>query len=460
MSRLRSTINLVPVAYHLARIRRQERLPYGAQRHIQSRLLRALVRHAHANVPHYRRVLTPAQVEGLRTAHDLAGFPVLDRTDLHEAATGTELLADGFTDANTRAATTSGSSGIPITIRNSERDLGYLRATYLQDMLSNGLRPADRIAYFRVAPFLRHPLERAGVLRGFHIPTDRTLDEQVAAFLAARPTFLIGFPNVIASVVDELRRRGLAHEGVRTVLFGGERLTPTARAHILDYFGATHREVYASVEVFTIARTCPRGSLHLRTTDLVVEVEHEDGTVSVEDGQGEILVTRLRSEAMPLIRYRLGDRVRITPNDCPCGVAATPIVREVVGRSEDRIVAADGRRYYGDFLTSAVQTFPEVSRMQLLQSRPGAIEVLVILAEDARADVLDDIGHAVRRKAPDLEVTVRRERRIVPEANGKIKIVKVLDASQGRALSGDSPSSEGSPSTEKGQLSDVAEGND
>ncbi|WP_433510819.1 phenylacetate--CoA ligase family protein [Nonomuraea sp. CA-143628] len=391
-------------------------------------LLRTLVRHAYDNVPHYRRLLDPALVRRLQSARDLADFPVLDRTDLHGKA-GDELLATGFTPDNTRAATTSGSSGIPITIRNSERDLGYLRATYLQDMLSNGLRPTDRIAYFRVNPFLRHPLERFGVLRNFHIPTGRSLDEQVAAFLAARPTFLIGFPNVIRSVVDELRRRGVRHRGVRTVLFGGERLSPTARAQILHYFGAAHREVYASVEVFTIARTCPRGALHLRSSDLVVEVEHEDGTVSVEDGEGDILITRLHSEAMPLIRYRLGDRVRIGPNDCPCGVATTPIVREVIGRSQDRIAGADGRRYYGDFITFPVQSFPEVSRMQLVQDRPGSLEVRVVLAHDARPGVTADIRNAVLRAVPDQQVTVLPVEEIAPEPNGKIKLVKVLDPS-------------------------------
>ncbi|MBN6050672.1 phenylacetate--CoA ligase family protein, partial [Nonomuraea sp. RK-328] len=419
----RSTFNLAPVAYHLAGIRRRERLGHEEQLRLQAERLRALVRHAHANVPYYRRTFDPARVEGLRSAHDLAGFPVLDRMDLHHH--GAELLADGFTEADTRPATTSGSSGIPITVRNSERDLGYLRATYLQDMLSSGLRLTDRIAYFRVSKFLRHPLERLGVLRNFHVPTDRSLDEQVAAFLAARPTFLVGFPNVIGSVVDELKRRGIAYDGVRTVLFGGERLTPVARAHILDYFGAAHQEVYACVETFTIARACPKGSLHLRTSDLVVEVEHEDGTVSVEDGRGEILLTRLRGEAMPLIRYRIGDRVRITPSDCPCKVARTPIVREVLGRSEDRIAAADGRRYYGDFLTYAVQGFPEVTRMQIIQHRPGAIEVVVVPTPDARHDLATDIAQALHRKAPGLEATVRTAAHIAPEANGKIKLVKV-----------------------------------
>ncbi|MFF4416764.1 phenylacetate--CoA ligase family protein [Streptosporangium sp. NPDC001559] len=459
MSRLRSTISLAPVAYNLAMIRRQERLPHAEQLRIQSRLLRELVRHAYADVPHYRRTLTAAQVEGVRTAHDLAGLPTLDRITLHDAP-ARDMLAAGFTTENTRAATTSGSSGIPITIRNSERDLGYLRATYLQDMLANGLRPTDRIAYFRVMSFLRHPLERFGILRNHHIRTDRPLDEQVEAFLAARPTFLIGFPNVIASIVDELKRRGVTHEGVRTVLFGGERLTPTARAHVLDYFGASHREVYASVEVFTIARTCPAGSMHLRTSDLVVEVEHDDGTVSVEDGVGEILVTRLRSEAMPLIRYRLGDRVRISPNDCPCGVATTPIVREVVGRSQDRIVAADGRRYYGDFISTVIQDFSQVVRLQILQPRPGAVEVLVILSEDAPDEATADIEREVRRRAPGLDVTVRRTHRITPEANGKIKLVKVLTPTGERAPSGGPASAEGGPLPQKGRMSDVAEGND
>ncbi|MGN9838481.1 phenylacetate--CoA ligase family protein [Nonomuraea sp. H19] len=452
MSRLRSSVNLVPVAYHLARVRRQERLEHAAQQRLQAQRLGALVRYAYARVPYYRRVFDRARVESLRTAHDLAGFPVLDRMDVHNG--GTDLLAAGFTAANTRAATTSGSSGIPATIRNSERDLGYLRATYLQDMLATGLRPTDRIAYFRVSSFLRHPLERLGVGRSFHVPTDRPLDEQVEAFLAARPTYLMGLPNIIASVVDELRRRGIAYDGVRTVMFGGERLTPAARAYILDYFGATHHEVYACVETFTIARTCPAGNLHLRTSDLVVEVEHEDGGVSVEDGEGEILITRLRGRAMPLIRYRLGDRVRITAGDCRCGTTGTPIVREVLGRSQDRIAAADGRRYYGDFLTYVVQEFPEVIRMQLLQHRPGTIEVVVVLAAGARGGVTADITDALRRKAPDLEIAVRQAPRILPEANGKVKIVKVLDASGDRVLSA------GSPLHRERHTSDVVEGID
>lgn len=286
----------------------------------------------------------------------------------------------------------------------------------------------------RVLPgrsFLRHPLERFGLLRTFHIDTSRTLDEQVEAFLAARPTFLVGFPHVIASVVEELERRGLRYRGARRVLFGGERLTPTARARVVGHLGARCHEVYASVEVFTIARTCRLGSLHLRSADVVVELEQEDGSVVPVDGiraaEGEILVTRLHSEAMPLIRYRLGDRVAVGPADCACG-RRTPVVLRVQGRSQDRFRGQDGREFYADFLTSRVQDFPEVSRMQLVQERPAQVTVRVVLAPGSCASVTERIGSAVREAVPGFDVVVEQVSSIAPEANGKIRVVKVLPA--------------------------------
>ncbi|MFF9348056.1 phenylacetate--CoA ligase family protein [Streptomyces sp. NPDC014734] len=424
---LSPVMKLGPVLRNLVRTVRLDRAAPERLAEEQRRLLVRLVRHAQARVPRYRELIDPATAAAFRGPRDLPSLPVLDRTDLHSCPPG-ELLAAGFTTATTKPGTTSGSSGIPITVRNSERDLGYLRASYLYDMLASGLRPWDRMAYFRVKPFLRHPLERFGLLRTFHIDTSSTLDEQVEAFLAARPTFLVGFPHVIASVVDELERRGTRYTGARRVLFGGERLTPTARARVLGHLGARCHEVYASVEVFTVARTCRRGSLHLRGADVVVEVEQDDGTAVLADGsrevEGEILVTRLYSEAMPLIRYRLGDRVTIGPADCGCG-RRTPVVLRVQGRSEDRFRGADGREFYADFLTYRVQDFPEVARMQLVQERPAQVTVAVVLAPHADGSVVDRIAASVRQAVPDFDVTVTPVPFIAPERNGKIKIVKV-----------------------------------
>ena len=165
---LRSTIALAPVAKNLSVAWSRDRRGFDRLKELQSRQLRDLVTHAYTNVPYFRRILDADTVASIETAADLSRIPVLDRKTVHDLP-AEDLLAEGFTPDNTRAATTSGSSGIPVTFRNSERDLGYLRATYLQDMLASGLRMFDRIGYFRTASFLRHPLERFGVMRNLHM---------------------------------------------------------------------------------------------------------------------------------------------------------------------------------------------------------------------------------------------------------------------------------------------------
>ncbi|NUS05035.1 MAG: phenylacetate--CoA ligase family protein [Nonomuraea sp.] len=426
MKGLPAAIPVLPVLRNLYLARSRERLDPVRLRAVQDRLLAGLVRHAHAHVPHYRRTLPSGAVTALSGVAGLAGLPILDRTTLRDLPAH-DLLAEGFTPDNTREAPTSGSSGVPVRLFYSERDLGYLRATYLQDLLASGLRPWDRIGYFRVGGFRRHRLQRLGLARTVHVNTSLGLDEQVEAFLAGRPTFLWGFPGSIATLVDELRRRKVVYRGVHTVVFAGETLTREARDHVLGYFGARGHEVYASVEAYTIARTCPAGSLHLRSADVAVEVLHDDGGVSVADGEGEILVTRLHAEAMPLIRYRLGDRVLIEPDDCRCRVLRTPIVRRIQGRAEDLIVAADGRSVHADFLTNPrVLPTAGVRRLQILQHRPGAVEILLVPAPSAPADLAGTVRAAVAAVARGFEVTARTVEAITPEPNGKVRLVKTL----------------------------------
>ncbi|MFF0861273.1 phenylacetate--CoA ligase family protein [Nonomuraea sp. NPDC050227] len=426
MKGLPSTIPVVPVVRNLYLARSRDRMDPARLQVVQDRLLTGLVRHAHANVPYYRRVFPADAVAALSTAADLAALPMLNRTTLRDLPPA-ELMAAGFTPDNTREAPTSGSSGVPIRPFYSEGDLGYLRATYLQDLLASGLRPWDRIGYFRVGEFRPHRLQRLGLARTVHVNTSRSLDEQVEAFLRGRPTFLWGFPGCIVTLVDELRRRKIAYRRVHTVIFAGETLTPEAREHVLNYFGARGHEVYASVEAYTIGRTCPEGAMHLRSADVVVEVLHDDGGVSLADGEGEVLVTRLHAEAMPLIRYRLGDRVLIEPDDCPCRAFHTPIIRRIQGRTEDRVVAADGRTVHANFLTNpAVMPTAGVRGVQVLQYRPGAVEILLVPSPSAPADLAGRVRDAVAAVAKDFEVTARTVDSITPEPNGKVRMVKIM----------------------------------
>lgn len=431
---LPASIPVAPVVTALRRARAGDLMSPERVAAVQARLLRDLLRHAATSVPHYRESVDPAAADRLRSVADLAGLvSPLDRAEL--ARRGPDhFTADGFDGANTHEASTSGSSGMPVTLRYSEGDMGYLRATFLWDLIASGLRPWDRIGYFRVGSFRRHRLERLGLARNVHVNTTLSVQEQGEAFLRGRPTFLYGYPGAISTLAERLRERGIHYRGVRGILFAGEPIPAAARAALLRQLGAHGHEAYASVEAYTVARTCPRGALHLRSADLVAEVEADSGTTYAVDRclppggvEGELLVTRLTAEAMPLLRYRLGDRVAIGPDDCGCGVRRTPIVHQVLGRTADLVTTRSGARRSADFLFGLAKGVPGVRQLQFVQHAPGGVELLVVAGDAADpADLESRLRIALRPAETDLDLTVRQVPALTPEANGKFKIVRTL----------------------------------
>lgn len=425
MRRIPRAIPLLPVGVNLARAAYLDRRSASELQRIQSRRLHLLLRHAYTKVPYYRERWDASTVRRVRSAADLATLPVLERETVRDEP-AERLLADGFTTANTHAAHTSGSSGTPRMLYYSEHEMGYLRAVYLSDLLAMGIRPRDSIAFIRFEPFRRHRLEALGILRNIHIDNRRSLPTQIDALLTSRPTVIAAFPSVILSIVEELERRGTPYHGAHTVIFGGERISTEARRYVLDQLRADGQEVYASVEAHTIARSCPKGALHLRTANVVVEVEHDDGTVSVADGVGDVIVTRLLAEAMPTIRYRLGDRVEIGPDDCRCGVLPAPVVHQVVGRTEDRLINRDGQRVYAQVMLAEVETVPSIRALQVQQRSPGRAEVHAVPAPGAPPDLGARIRKAVEVFTDQFDVTVHLEDDVLREPSGKVRLVKNL----------------------------------
>lgn len=431
---LPSSIPVVPVVAALRRARAGDLMAPAEVADSQVRRLRRLLSHAASAVPHYRGSLDPAAADGLRAADDLAALlPVLDRAEV--ARWGPDhFTADGFDSANTHQASTSGSSGMPVTLRYSEGDMGYLRATFLWDLIASGMRPWDRVGYFRVGAFRRHRLEKLGVAGNVHIDTTTPVQAQGEAFLRGRPTFLYGYPGAISTLVDRMRRRGIDYRGVRGILFAGEPIPDAARADLLARLGARGHEAYASVEAYTIARSCRRGALHLRSADVLAEVEVSPGQTYVADHtlptsgvEGELVVTRLVAEAMPLLRYRLGDRVAIGPDDCGCGARRTPIVHEVRGRTADRIVTRTGAVRSADFLFGLAKGVEGLRQLQFVQREPGVVELRVVAAQGADPMALEQrVRAALQRAEADVQVVIRQVPAVEPGHNGKIRIVRSL----------------------------------
>jgi phenylacetate-CoA ligase len=118
---------------------------------------------------------------------------------------------------------------------------------------------------------------------------------------------------------------------LRALFVGGEPLTDARRRRISGVWGVPVIEEYGSTETGSLAGECPAGRLHLWADRALFEVyDPQTGSVGAE-GEGQLVVTPLFREAMPLLRYNIEDNVSVSYDDCPCGWNL-PTVR-VLGRS-------------------------------------------------------------------------------------------------------------------------------
>ena len=172
---------------------------------------------------------------------------------------------------------------------------------------------------------------RASSIRSFSIlqPMGRLVDE----LNAFAPTVLATYPTA-ALVLAEQVQRGALKTPVREVWSGGETLGVGARERIEQAFGAELRNSYGASEFLAMGWACARGRMHLNTDWLLLEpVDEHQRPVPAGAVSHSVLLTNLANTVQPLIRYALGDRVRLDTAPCACGSPLPTI--EVVGRHDD-----------------------------------------------------------------------------------------------------------------------------
>lgn len=182
-------------------------------------------------------------------------------------------------------------------------------------------------------------IERLARLQPWRAPSIRSFSilQPMARLVQAlndfAPTVIASYPTG-ALVLAEQAQRGVLTLPVREIWTGGETLGQGARRRIEQAFGAEVRNSYGASEFLAMGWECAEGRLHLNTDWLLMEPVDERGR-AVPPGHvsHSVLLTNLANHVQPLIRYALGDRVRVRAEPCECGCPLPTI--DVVGRHDD-----------------------------------------------------------------------------------------------------------------------------
>lgn len=401
---------------------RNERRPVAALERERDAALRRLVVCAYAQVRFYRRLfdragLMPADI---RTADDLRKLPVIDKQILR-AQPIEDLLRAGERPERLTRLSTSGSSGAPFEVYIDARCSRRRKVQALRPYLTNGRRIRDRALLLTGHPD-RAPkwFERWGLLREQRLDCKLPLEEQLAAVNASRPQVVQGYPSALAPLGAFARELRRPLHRPRLVFTDSELLTSQDRQAIEDAWGAPPIDVFGTWETGNIAYQCERRQgYHVAIDCAVLEVLADDGRAARPGEEGRLVCTALDNDAMPLIRYDLGDIAALAAGPCDCG-RSFPLLQVIAGRANDRLRLVDGRSISPEGLLARFGAMSACIReYQVIQEAPERFRVIVV--PDAGFDVaaLNRIRGIFEAWRPSVAVTIEVVDRIAREPSGK-----------------------------------------
>lgn len=402
-------------------------LPRAAMRARRLEMLRRLLVHAHATVPHYRERFDAVgfRPEALRDLDGLRALPRLTRAEL--AGAGERLLSSAFAGVPLVEARTGGTTSASVPFRQTRGAVSWKDACAYVLKKRMGWRLGHRSAFLWGATQDGPPLDldwahrtkdafvRRFVDRSLWLPagelSDAVLDAHADRLARFRPHVLQAYP----SAADLLARRLLAtgrRLDVPVALLTAEPVLPEQRERVRAAFGADVYTFYGARECGWIAAECPEHRLHVNTACVVLE----------RDEDGSLLVTDLVNRAMPLIRYEIGDRGTLDPVPCPCG-DPRPVLGAVEGRLNDVFTLPSGRRVPGVVADlRAYRVGLGILEAQLVQTEPAVLEVNWVAAPQYRPGDEGEMRARLERVFfHELDVRLNRVERLRPSPNGKVR---------------------------------------
>lgn len=412
---------------HLRYLRHLRQTQFDAPAVVRARqlvMLKAMLRHAHATVPYYQRTWADAGVhpDDVRELADLENFPVVTKADLrkHER----EFLSTAYHGQKLVTKRTSGSTGVPLTIRLDEPGKQWKYACTLRSDEWSGWRLGQRVAKVWGNPEYRHfglkgrvrnwLLERAVYLDTIHLTDDR-IREFAATIRRQRPGLLFGHAHSLFLLADKLRQEGITDVRPHGIVSTAMPLHAWQRKTIEEVFGVAATDRYGCEEVSLIACECEKHQgLHVNADSVFTEIEGET--------TGPLVVTDLANFAMPLIRYRNGDHVTLTDRVCVCG-RGLPLIEKVEGRDADYVVTPSGTLISGISLTENFALLIDgTAQVQIVQEEVTFLRLRIVPGESFGPASRQQIAKLV---ADTFGPTMRHEVELVDaipqEASGKYR---------------------------------------
>lgn len=293
--------------------------------------------------PFYAKKFEGIDLADVQTQADFEALPFSEKADLRDvyplglaAASESEIV---------RIHSSSGTTGTPVIIPYTQQDVTDWAVQFARCYEMAGITANDRI---QITP--GYGLWTAGI--GFQLGAERlgamaipmgpgNTDKQIRFMKDMQSTVLCATSSYALLLAEEIAKRGVRDElNLKRAVIGSERWGSRMRERIANELGVKIYDIYGLTEVYGpgIGVSCDyECGMHVWDDYCYFEVVDPKTGKVLPDGEiGELVITTLRKQGAPLVRYRTHDLSRIIPGECPCG-SPYPRIDTLIGRTDDMV---------------------------------------------------------------------------------------------------------------------------
>lgn len=391
-----------------------------------------LLHRAATHVPFYREYWAERRRKGDRASWEyLENWPILGKKALRENALS--FVADDCKIKNMYHLHTSGTSGTPLSIWWSLKTVRAWHALFEARWRNwYGVSRHDRWAILGgqavVPPNTSKPPFWVwnGPMNQLYMSANHISPKAVPAYIDAlrkyEITHMIVYPSSASVLAREAYEQKLLIQGIKVVITNAEPLLPWQRDCIGQGLGSAVRETYGMAEIVAAASECQDGKLHSWPEVGWLEcLSDEMNEPALSGSSGRLICTGLLNTDMPLIRYEVGDRMRsITEHSsCKCG-RTLPILSGIEGRTNDMLIASDGRRVF--WVNPVFYGLP-VQEAQIIQESLDCMCVKYVPASTFTVETERAIIGRLQERVGQVKITMEQVSNIPRGANGKFRAV-------------------------------------
>src|SRR5450756_288435 len=422
-----------------------ETMPRAEIARLQLRRLKASLKNAYDNVAFHRRRMKALGFEpgDLRRLEDLAGLPFTLKNDLRDHYPF-GLFARPRTDV-VRLHASSGTTGKPTVVGYTAKDIATWADLMARSMACAGGRPGDVIhnAYgyglFTGGLGAHYGAERLGATV---VPmSGGSTERQIALIVDFGARVLCSTPSYALAIAEVAERQGvdLRKSKLEIGVFGAEPWSEAMRREVEERLGLKAADIYGLSEIMGPGVACEcvevQAGLHCWEDHFLFEVIDPDTGKAVKEGEaGELVITTLTKEALPMIRYRTRDITRLSTEPCACGRTHVRIKR-ITGRNDDMPIIR-GVNVYPSQIEAVLVGLPDVSpHYQLVVERKGIMDHLTVEVElmpnvvptpELRRVVGETVRHHIKSIIGVTADVVVKEPGEIPRSMGKAVRVRDL----------------------------------